>query len=109
MKKFFTLFIGLFLISSSFSQPKVDADKLRKAFDAKLKDSVSARIKDVETPKKSIDGTIWDFCGMVNAKNSYGSYTGYQHFFASTDGNWYLVTAIGDNAKIACEMRQRVN
>lgn len=72
MKKFM---IGAALVHACLlvnARPKVDIGKLRMAFDAKLKDSVSARVKDIDVPRKSLDGTTWEFCGLVNAKNSYG-------------------------------------
>ncbi|MFG5778003.1 hypothetical protein ACFIQF_13090 [Comamonas sp. J-3] len=108
MRKIALLMAGLLVMGSSFAQPKVDMAKLRAAFDFKLKDSVSARIKELSTPKKSLDGSSWEFCGLVNAKNSYGAYTGYTRFFAMTDGNWYVITAIGENAKEACELHTRI-
>ena len=50
---------------------------------ASLKDGKSARIKDVTGVKVDLDGTtVYAFCGMVNAKNSYGAYGGYERFIA---------------------------
>jgi hypothetical protein len=43
-----------------------------------LKDPESARFRDI---KKMENG---NFCGWVNAKNSYGGYTGYQAFFVAS-------------------------
>jgi hypothetical protein len=48
---------------------------------AQLKDPDSAKFRDI----KPLDdkGSV---CGWVNAKNSYGGYTGFSVFFVSNDG-----------------------
>ena len=84
--------------------PQVDYDKLRSALDARFRDSQSARFRDAVL-RKSIDGTAWEICGLVNAKNAYGGYAGYTHFVGMIAGNAYVVTAVGDNAEAACRMR----
>jgi hypothetical protein len=47
---------------------------IKGAFADQLKDPDSAKLKDVQI---ATDGTL---CGHVNAKNSYGAYTGYRTF-----------------------------
>jgi len=78
---------------------------LRTALDTNLRDSQSARFRDVVL-RKSIDGAVWEICGFLNAKNAYGGYVGYTRFIGMIVDNSYVVTAIGENADIACRMRE---
>lgn len=49
----------------------------------KLKDPSSARYRNVHAYKDVIRGnTVIVFCGLVNAKNSFGGYHGYERFMA---------------------------
>lgn len=63
-----------------------------------LKDADSAKFRSVYLIKADVeDGSLaYDVCGEVNAKNSFGGYTGYQKFVASLfkgdDGKWYAIT-----------------
>lgn len=98
--------LGIVLVASTapvFSADFSDADfeGLRKAMDSNLRDSVSARFKDVKLGK---DGTT--VCGFVNAKNSYGAYTGYEPFLATKlSGGRYFVAGIGGSAGAVCHNR----
>lgn len=47
---------------------------IKQAFSDRLKDPYSVKLKDVQIKE---DGTV---CGEINAKNSYGAYTGYTRF-----------------------------
>jgi len=75
-----------------------DAEKaaISKVVSDRLKDPESARFKWM----KMVVGSI-NYCGLVNAKNSYGGYTGYTPFDASfatgKDGTVYMLnTSISD-------------
>jgi hypothetical protein len=46
-----------------------------------MKDPESTQFKDLNIVRR--DGGIW-VCGSVNAKNSYGAYTGFEPFFATS-------------------------
>lgn len=65
--------------------------------DDRLKDSDSAKLKDVRVGK---DGTT---CGLVNAKNSYGAYAGYEPFIAMklSVGSFYVL-GVGDGVGDLC-------
>lgn len=60
---------------------------------ASLKDPYSAVISSVSA-KKNPAGTIFKVCGMINAKNSYGAYTGNRPFyvFAHKEGARIVVS-----------------
>lgn len=60
-----------------------DESAAKKAVQAVLKDPASAQWKDVHA---FATGTT---CGLVNAKNSYGGYTGFRHFLVR-DGRLYF-------------------
>lgn len=64
---------------------------IKKAFSDRLKDPYSMKLKNV---KIADDGSM---CGEVNAKNSYGAYTGYTTFigmYFNKDKNGHPVTII---------------
>lgn len=52
---------------------------LSKGFAATLKDPASAQFQWAKVPKRLPESTL-DYCAMVNAKNSYGGYTGASPF-----------------------------
>jgi hypothetical protein len=60
--------------------PKNYAEQIDKAFVQRLKDPASRQISYVGKPYGSA------VCGTVNAKNSFGGYTGQQVFLAYFDG-----------------------
>jgi len=58
----------------------------------KVKTSVAAALKDPESARFGLtaatrekDGRLFIVCGLVNAKNSYGGYTGMKPFIGSFD------------------------
>jgi hypothetical protein len=55
---------------------KLGADMTRAAVGAVLKDGPSARWGAIWT----VDGV--EYCGLVNSKDSYGAYTGFQRYYA---------------------------
>lgn len=65
-----------------------DLTALKSAMEDKLKDAESAKFKDVRIAK---DGTT---CGLVNAKNSYGAYSGFGPFIAMklSTGKFFVVS-----------------
>lgn len=50
---------------------------------SRLKDPESARISGVYTVKTEYTGDAINVCGLINAKNSYGGYTGNRLFVAT--------------------------
>ncbi|MEE1924601.1 hypothetical protein V0R50_22545 [Pseudomonas sp. 148P] len=75
-----------------------DLAGLKVAMDDRLKDAESARFKNVRIAK---NGTT---CGLVNAKNSYGAYAGFEPFLAMklSSGKFYVV-GLGEAAGQVCE------
>ncbi|MFN3731289.1 hypothetical protein [Comamonas testosteroni] len=86
----------------------VDEAKVRSALDSKLKDSESARLKNLAAKKNGM--AVIDLCGDVNAKNSYGAYSGYERFYGviapRVDGaDVYAILGIGSAAAEMCRQR----
>lgn len=74
-----------------------DIKALRVAMDDKLKDSDSAKFKDVRIAG---DGVT---CGLVNSKNSYGAYSGYQPFMAmKLSSGKFFVLSVDEAAGQVC-------
>ena len=106
------LVIGIFLFqfaSCAISKPATPAqiELIRKAMEGQLKDSYSAKFKDVRFGSGSSSNVI---CGEVNAKNSYGAYTGYVAFMAMyliSDSPSVILLQIDDDvgggASIVCK------
>lgn len=100
--RFLVLLVAFFLSAPLRADelPKVNADEIREALADRLKDPYSAQFRKM----RFFDGMgdVWKFCGEVNAKNSYGGYTGYTKFsgMAIKDGDKveYTVTALGEFA-----------
>ena len=62
-----------------------------------LKDPDSAQFRDVFTsPVLNKDGAPLAICGEVNAKNSYGGYTGFQKFYYLPGGQATIVSDSDD-------------
>lgn len=84
---FFTVLISIpSLVNAADDtwEPLKDETELRKVFVEKsnLKDPFSVQFRNVKVNTTPM--TIW--CGEVNAKNSYGAYSGWNLFFASDHG-----------------------
>jgi hypothetical protein len=80
--------IGLMLLTattSHVSDPKKAA--ALELVKAQLKDSGSAQFKDVKRM-----GDKGGYCGWVNAKNSYGGYTGFAVFYVNSEGKVAIIT-----------------
>lgn len=108
MKKLLFAAGALFFVSFSYAQtqPKLNEPLLREAF-TQLKDSASAKFRDLRYAARVQD--MWDMCGSVNAKNSFGAYTGFEPFYGlavMTDTKpkklAYIVMAQGDIAESMC-------
>lgn len=65
-----------------------------------LKDPESAKFRNLRTVKT--DTGLRILCGEMNAKNSYGAYTGYVPFVSSIDG----FSAVGSDESSAGAIRQ---
>ena len=70
----------------------------------KLKDPDSASFKNISAPYKEHltlnggeDTFVWAVCGLVNAKNSYGGFTGFEAFMVSIVNDAVIHSYIIDN------------
>lgn len=73
-------------------------------FQISLKDSQSARFMTVYFRSTiGIDKRkYWSICGLINSKNSYGAYTGFQVFLANqVDGRFNLIIDNGRDQTLA--------
>lgn len=61
---------------------------VREVMALNLLDSESARFRDVCSFERKLDRTAPDrsFCGLVNAKNAFGAFTGFRRFFSGAKG-----------------------
>lgn len=64
--------------------PQLSEDDLKEAVLSRLKDPNSANFKDLQV----LEGGR-ALCGLVNAKNSYGGYTGFKLFVADAEGVYW--------------------
>lgn len=90
----------------AFGAPKVDEKALRVAMDDVLKDSQSARFRNIK--QKPSEGDIWFICGEVNSKNSYGAYAGYTPFHGITIAfkgkkTDYIIRGASEDSGYVCE------
>lgn len=113
MKRVLCAFLGLTAFGFSIAQsaPKVNERALREAMEIHLKDAPSARFKNIRQQKTEakIPG-MWDICGEVNSKNSYGGYAGFETFVGSTikEGKepvQYFVVRVGGVADQMCAQK----
>ncbi|MGS0941545.1 hypothetical protein ACVA51_13435 [Pseudomonas luteola] len=78
---------------------------IKKEMETQLKDADSAKIMNLRLVKEE-SGSF--FCGLVNSKNSYGAYAGYEPFnglkFDRPGGkDLYFVAGIGEAAGKVCK------
>lgn len=112
MYRFTALLIASALIApQAFAQvaPKVDEKKLREALEDHLKDSESARFRGFRQSKP--ENGVWTLCGEVNAKNSYGAYSGFEPFLviAGKEGKApiaYVAIGVGESSGQLCAEKQ---
>jgi len=106
-----------FLASCNSSAPQVVAQvpvtyaayPLKQSEIADIKSKTAAKLKDPDSAKfgrisavKS--GTIVEVCGMLNAKNSYGGYTGTKPFYGAWDlsqGIYVPIAVGGSDAEVS--------
>lgn len=70
--------------------PNEQIEQAKEVLLAKLKDPYSAVIEDIYAVRINKREESVSYCGLVNAKNSYGGYTGVKPFRISSTGNVYL-------------------
>lgn len=79
--------VNLDLIPTSPDEARSIFGRQRAAISAGLKDPASAQFSGVAVVRsRHSSGDITYFCGMVNAKNSYGGYTGPEVFISDGQG-----------------------
>lgn len=78
------LFAALSIVFSvsalAATPPKLNEKLLREAMQSDLKDSDSAKFRSVRYLPGDAGG-LWQMCGEVNAKNSFGGYVGFTRFY----------------------------
>jgi len=74
---------------------KAEIGAIEKAVKAKLKDGDSAKFAEIKIGKAGNSAAV--ACGVVNGKNSYGAYIGYQAFMVQLDSSEAWVREL-DNA-----------
>lgn len=100
--------MALLACTSVFAQqpPRLNERLLKEAFEDNLKDADSAKFKDLRY-KPGDSAGLWHMCGQVNAKNSYGAYSGFDRFTGVVvkEGKQvsYLVMSIGEVADMYCK------
>ena len=84
--------------------PKISEPVLRDALAEKLKDADSAKLRKVEIFESKKEPGVYQICGEVNSKNSYGAYTGYTPFngFYINEKKYYVIDVSVVSAAI-CE------
>lgn len=84
---------------------------MQAALRPRLKDPDSAQIRLLGTPKAMVikavpmmtnGGAGWRICAEVNAKNSYGGYTGYKRIFVLWNDGRVIDYLDDDFGEIAC-------
>lgn len=85
-------------IGQSASRPLTAAEKtaIKRGFDAELRDPASAQFRlGPDQPKAQAGWKSEKYCGLVNAKNAYGGYTGFKVFtiFVKRDANGRIISA----------------
>lgn len=71
----------------------------------RLKDPDSAKFDPLKDVIGYMNGKPVLVCGQVNAKNSFGAYTGYQYWLANLTNNEVLIGADSAVANAACSAR----
>jgi hypothetical protein len=74
-------FIALVLVGCAKS-PQEKLDEERKKLDIQVQNIVRQTLKDGDSAKFR---NSWEFCGEVNAKNSFGAYTGFQRYIVTKE------------------------
>jgi len=104
-----TLAVLLVLPSTTFAAlSATQLKKLKAAVSEDFKDPGSAQFRKIElmdgrNAKQPGEGI---YCGEVNAKNSYGAYTGFMPFVGAVVGNEALAMKVADDADGAAVVRE---
>ena len=107
MRSLFAALSIVFSVSAlAATPPKLNEKLLREAMESHLKDSDSAKFRSVRYLPGDTGG-LWQMCGEVNAKNSFGGYVGFTRFFGvvtkdSKTPPYYIVMAVGETADSMC-------
>lgn len=88
LRKSYFLFLGVVVSASAFGSDTVNSRRSRDAFIVEaraavsrdLLDPASAQFRDLYVTQT---GDARALCGEINAKNSYGAYTGFRPFYAT--------------------------
>jgi hypothetical protein len=95
MKRFVAAVTLACVSSPLFAAPPTVAQKklIEQAVKEQLKDPDSAKFKHSDYHVDKTDGV---YCGYVNAKNSYGGYTGFQTFevLSVADGKGFIMIGV---------------
>lgn len=90
--------------------PKGALELVKAQLETRLKDPESARVKLVGNPRPVVfaktsfhpGGAGWEICASVNAKNSFGAYTGYKNVFLLWNSGWTVMYIDGDVGSAYC-------
>jgi hypothetical protein len=93
--------------ADSGAPTKAQIAAIQSAVKARLKDGDSAKFAEIRLGKSNAGATV--ACGVVNAKNGYGGYIGYQAFMVQLDSSEAWVRELDDptryaQAKAECHM-----
>lgn len=105
----FGLLLTAYFPATAAPPPKLDEKLLRAAFEKTLKDSESARFRNIQYQETEVPGG-WTMCGEFNAKNSYGGYVGFQPFLGMAVKEdkkplHYIVLSTGEGGAAVCRQR----
>ncbi|MEB0092879.1 hypothetical protein QN391_07325 [Pseudomonas sp. CCI1.2] len=84
---------GVCFAADKFPVPEARAEQAKNAVKATLKDPESAQFRNLYTksftgnPPRPNLAALVSVCGEVNAKNSYGGYTGFTRFYQVAPGD----------------------
>jgi hypothetical protein len=97
MKKLIAVVITLFAMNVNAATEEFTEEEHLTALKMLLKDPGSMEVRNIRMVNNNARG-VRTMCGEVNAKNSYGGYTGFSNFyvfFADT-----IIAVISDGSKI---------
>lgn len=83
-------------VAAQTTKAPVSAASLRKQVVARLKDPDSVRFRNEFLSYSDGQPPVVSLCGQVNAKNSFGGYSGFEGFISTAEG---LVVAEGAEAQ----------
>ncbi|MFH4320023.1 hypothetical protein WAJ22_13935 [Acinetobacter baumannii] len=98
MNKFLITAILSCLMLGCGKTEKEKLDEERKNLDLQVQKLVKDKLKDGETAKFR---NQWELCGEVNAKNSFGAYTGFQRYIVTKEKIYFENEYNSDPTSIA--------